>query len=363
MFRCRDCGSEYEIKPDYCDCGNDTFDEIIEAKPEYDKDLEADTVSKPKRKKTFSEQYPMLSRFVESLDPISVVIFLICIALSVGSFFVIKPKPVDNSQKEQVVAKNEPRNVPDVNTFWDDTPPKKTAAAPQPKSNEDKGLIVQVIDSIPKKIENKTPAPVQTQPKKEQPKTTAVKTPVKTAPKTNTKTTTKPAVKTQTQTGTKKTTSTQQTTKPKTQPKPQQTTQPPKSNTQPTQPVSQPSVTQTAPQKPKTTTVVAAKPANTQNSQELKAYKDGLKRTLFAKMNMLNVYGDGSCVVDFKIDSTGKLINRSFSKQSSNNTLNDEVYRAIMSTPIYKAPPSSYNGQTLHFSVKMTNGQFSITLN
>ena len=32
MFRCRECQTEYEVKPDYCDCGNDTFDEILPQK-------------------------------------------------------------------------------------------------------------------------------------------------------------------------------------------------------------------------------------------------------------------------------------------------------------------------------------------
>ena len=30
MFRCKECGTEFDVKPDYCDCGNDTFDEIVE---------------------------------------------------------------------------------------------------------------------------------------------------------------------------------------------------------------------------------------------------------------------------------------------------------------------------------------------
>ena len=25
MFRCKECGTEFDVKPDYCDCGNDTF--------------------------------------------------------------------------------------------------------------------------------------------------------------------------------------------------------------------------------------------------------------------------------------------------------------------------------------------------
>ena len=28
MFRCTECQTEYEVKPDFCDCGNDTFEEI-----------------------------------------------------------------------------------------------------------------------------------------------------------------------------------------------------------------------------------------------------------------------------------------------------------------------------------------------
>ena len=25
MYKCTECGMEYEVKPDYCDCGNDEF--------------------------------------------------------------------------------------------------------------------------------------------------------------------------------------------------------------------------------------------------------------------------------------------------------------------------------------------------
>ena len=29
MFKCSECGQEFEIKPDYCDCGNDIFEEVL----------------------------------------------------------------------------------------------------------------------------------------------------------------------------------------------------------------------------------------------------------------------------------------------------------------------------------------------
>ena len=30
IYRCNNCGRNFNLKPDYCDCGNDTFDEIVE---------------------------------------------------------------------------------------------------------------------------------------------------------------------------------------------------------------------------------------------------------------------------------------------------------------------------------------------
>ena len=35
MYKCSDCGAEYKTKPDYCDCGNDSFIEIKEEKKEF----------------------------------------------------------------------------------------------------------------------------------------------------------------------------------------------------------------------------------------------------------------------------------------------------------------------------------------
>ena len=47
MYKCKECGAEYENKPDYCECGNDEFEmeeltisnngnaeQIIEKKPQ-----------------------------------------------------------------------------------------------------------------------------------------------------------------------------------------------------------------------------------------------------------------------------------------------------------------------------------------
>ena len=96
--------------------------------------------------------------------------------------------------------------------------------------------------------------------------------------------------------------------------------------------------------------------------QEYITYKAQLRNTIGRKIDFTRVIGDGSCTVSFNINSNGKLINRSFSKQSSNNTLNDEVYRAVMATPTFSPPPSAYNNETLNLNIRFSNGNFEISL-
>ena len=54
MFKCLDCDKVYKEKPDYCDCGNNTFEEIIT------------TLAAEPSKKTFSQQYPQIKSFFET---------------------------------------------------------------------------------------------------------------------------------------------------------------------------------------------------------------------------------------------------------------------------------------------------------
>ena len=72
----------------------------------------------------------------------------------------------------------------------------------------------------------------------------------------------------------------------------------------------------------------------------------------------MNVKGNGICGVEFTIDSTGKLTNRAFTFQSENKTVNDEVYHALMLTPRYSPPPSSYNGQLIKIVFEFGNGSY-----
>ena len=58
MFRCKECGSEFDKKPDYCDCGNDTFEEIIS---------EANTKQHTEEKKTEPKEDSELKKNLPSI--------------------------------------------------------------------------------------------------------------------------------------------------------------------------------------------------------------------------------------------------------------------------------------------------------
>ena len=181
MFKCNECGAEFEVKPDYCDCGNDEFEEIINEQTPPQKEetkIEQQEIKKIKpqpaaaiskqvnniptqKTKTFNEQFPMSARVLSSLDPISVGIFIVCIILSFCvALFMWNPKPQDlTAEKTDSVQPS--KNIPSINKIWNDTIPKNTAVNPKPQ--------VTITNNQPavtqQKITNKI-TPQKTQPAK-----------------------------------------------------------------------------------------------------------------------------------------------------------------------------------------------------
>lgn len=355
-YKCRECGLEYEQKPDFCDCGNDEFECVGDTVPEQPKKVEvkpakpaSQTLPKEPKKETVKRDYSPLKTF---FDPISTVIFLVCMILSIYViFFAWNPK--EQAVVEETVSKPEvTKNIPSIDKFWNNAVPVVTV--PQ-KAEEPKKAVEQIIPKI-----------IQTE---------------KTQPKTNTK---------QTVTQTKKQTT--QTTK--TQSTPKTTTVKLTKNTN-TSTVSQAQAKakqeaeakakqeaelkakqeaeakarQEAELKAKQEAALKAKQAAEAKAkqaeaakQELAVYKTNLRNTIGHKIDFTKVVGDGACTVAFKINSSGQLVSRSFTQQSTNITLNDAVYAAMMSTPKFNPPPSAYNNETLSLYVKFYNGNFEISL-
>ncbi len=407
MYRCKECGAEYEIKPDYCDCGNDEFEIFVAPLKEEPTEKHSDisntttqnTIKMSQNKNSSSKNYSEFDRIRKFFDPISTSIFLLCIILSIIVIvFVANPAP--KSTKQEAVSQ-ETVNIPSIDSFWDNSIPKA-----------EKSVSTQSVEQVPSKAEKqetflqKIAAPVQKISKPQQVKT-AVQIPVK--PQSQVQKSSQQPKKAQNLPATKSVVinqpslvQNQKNTQPKQQhennknisvPDVSTVTQRVQNNAanssvqnnnsalsmtsqtltqqtqkQNSQSVSQMPVIRTTTQTSQNnsqseSTQVPAKTVDTAAlKQELANYKVSLRNTIGKKINFTNVVGDGNCIITFKINSNGTLVNRQFSQKSSNITLNDAVYSAMTATPTFTAPPAGYKNETLHLKVNFYNGNFDITL-
>lgn len=104
-------------------------------------------------------------------------------------------------------------------------------------------------------------------------------------------------------------------------------------------------------------------PVYNPNSVAMIDYKTKLRAKLFSKFAVTNVQGAGTCTIQFSVDKSGKLINRKFTKESTNKTLNDTVYYMLMSVPTFTAPPDEYNGSLIYMTFTVNYGNFEISIN
>lgn len=376
MYKCTECGTEYEIKPDYCDCGNDSFEEVATKKV-------AEKIETPKttpnsipkiNKKTEKPQYSPLDNLKKSFDPISLSVFIICLILSVLTiFFVGNPDENNSTESKKNTSTEQIINIPNIDLFWDNTPIKIVVKEPVIEQKPVITKVEQKIEDIkqifkpqkqPTTIEKPTPKKITTTQNKVQP----TKTTTKTQKQTQTKST-QTSTKQQTTVSSKEVneltsriknnisyTNQNQNHTPKVQPK-TQTKNVPSIRTTPNN-----TQTQTNVVKKQTQAQTAPTKSTQQIKQELSSYKISLQNTIGRKIDFAKVMGDGECAVSFKINSSGSLVNRTFTKQSSNIILNDAVFGAVNSTPTFKAPPEGYKNETLTLRVKFYDGNFSINL-
>ncbi len=426
MFKCVECGTEYKIKPDYCDCGNDMF-ELVEDMPEIEmrEDLSETKQYFPQQE----EFHSSLNSNPLSFDTKSITIFALCILFAfLTLFFIGNPKQTPQAQQKKSTQTTEQnvQNIPSVDSFWDNSTEginsdnviaKNTTEIEVNKQNNQQTQHQQVkptetVDPFtarferwlnqPSRYEQNTvsqPIKSNTQTQKttaqktvQQNKTITVKTPSSTI---NTQT---QQAKKQTQANNsqkdliakiQKQYSTQKTNAPQTtnNTQPKQTTQNITTIQKTTNSTQQKTAENSRPKDPMTDffdkTQTTAKNSPTENKtitthttpkvvqkgksqaqlqQELTTYKASLRNNIGRKINFAHIVGDGNCAITFNINSSGKLTNRKFSQQSTNITLNDAVYSAMMSTPSYNPPPEGYKNETLTFHVKIYNGNYEISL-
>lgn len=339
MYRCTECHAEYETKPDYCECSNDVFEEIepqIQPKKEEIKDtpkVVPEVISEKKTPKNKKKPF---------WEPSTIILISGCIILSLLILlFVGNTKQENETQQTEAKEEEVSFNIPSIESFWNNTPPQlETQQAPQAPVIQKKTVEKPIVQT-------QTAQPIKKTQPPEKPKTLKVE---------------KPKQQTKSIDNNKKTTITKQQAT-STVSKQTQTTNVAKQQTPVQKPTPLPTTQQqTTVQKLPIPTISQQTQTPTVNKQELLNYKVSLRNTIARKINFANIIGDGTCTITFTISNSGTLENKKFKVQSDNFTLNDVVYAAIMKTPSYNPPPTTYKGETMTFTVKMYNGNFEVSL-
>lgn len=407
MYKCSECGNEYNIKPKYCDCGNDIFIETednIDFEPQEIDDIEEESLL-PKR----NNQSRIYKR--KTFSPFAIIVFAGCIILSLLILFVIANPAKDVQNEKSAIVTEEKTEIPSVDKYWDNTPvkeakvekinkeeekpildlmpkivqeilpkeePKKSVPQSQKISNNRSNPVVQ-SKNAPQNTKQKLQTPVQTSNAKTVAKAAASSKPASPSSSQNVMTFGDLTNKIRNQYSAQHTSSNTQAYNPS-QSKTNipthtslQSTNTSKTNissaTSQTVAKTYPQTTQTSKTAQNVQTsqahVVQTQPAKSQAQlrQELANYKSGLRNNIARKIDFTKVIGDGECVLAFKINSSGRLTSKSFTVQSSNITLNDAAFNALNTTTSYNPPPEAYKGETLKLKIKFYNGNFEISLN
>ena len=337
MYKCTECGSEYKVKPEYCDCGNDEFVITVNEEPKPAAVKKSEVKKEPEVKKESVKKIPVMPKeevkkediykpqFRLHTDPVSLVIFIICLILSVIVLF-LPIKTEETAENAVSTETKTSKNIPSIDKFWNNSLPiisevKQSAPEAAVKVPEQKANAVKKPVNTVKSSGSTAKKPVQT--KKTTPKQTVVK-----LQKSNNV----------------------------------QTVQQPKKTEEEIRAEAEKKALENA----KKLEEVKKHAENLQKAmydrQELANYKMSLRNTIGRKVDFTKVIGDGDCAISFKIDQNGRLVNGAFAKQSDNMTLNDAVYSAFMSSRNFTAPPDGYKNETLRLNVKFYNGNFEISL-
>ena len=260
-----------------------------------------------------SKSQKLLQNTINKDDMLSWVIFSFCIILSCIIFLI--PVPKNNKLQEVTTQEKSEINIPDFERIWKDSTPPKIAKKSESAMPSPEPIVI--IQKIIRKID-----PVETGSPK---KTTSNSLVKKDQPEQNIKR----------QNPTPK--STQQITKsvPKNEAQSIKTSQVANENVRP-------------------------KPDNS-NNPELIRYKNILRELLLSKLTVGNISGEGTCIIEFGIDSTGKLINRKFAQYANNKSMNDAIYYMLMSVPKFQPPPAAYSGETIRMKFYVNNGAYEIS--
>ena len=123
MFRCIECNAVFNEKPDYCDCGNDTFENL------YVQSVPPQPQMQPQQNQYYYTE-PVASvappKKADIKQILSYVVFGICIVLSLFVWiFIGNGSSSGKSQANNTdIDQSNDSSIPGINQVWDSTPPK-----------------------------------------------------------------------------------------------------------------------------------------------------------------------------------------------------------------------------------------------
>ncbi len=309
IYKCNNCGRTYNLKPEFCDCGNNGFYEVVEnfdyskVKTNFNAENEVDFLynnqflSELKYQKEQDYSLNQDLKKQKTAEIISISIFIVVFLSAVFIIFQNASKLITKSKNKTPTVEIENYIPSDVNEFWQEEKPTTNTTA------------------APKDIE------------KQQNNTNSVnRTNIS---KTNKKADTKSSLKTTSQ----------------------KTSEPQKEN-----------LTKNTEKSNKVQTKKESKTeenTSPNNIEEYLKYKNNLRNKLFSKFPILTVQGQGSAKIAFSISADGKLTNRRFVSQSGNKSLDDAMYHMLMRVPIYSTPPNGFEGQEIIMQMDFNNGHYS----
>ncbi len=124
MYKCTECQAEYNDCPDFCDCGNDTFEEVYEEV--YEEEYYEEPVRpvrrpvKPKRVLSPEEIEEMEEEAADKKKAMITMGIFLLVAIVLVCIPPYPKKKIDQVKEKAAVAKVK---LPDVNSYWDNTLP------------------------------------------------------------------------------------------------------------------------------------------------------------------------------------------------------------------------------------------------
>lgn len=128
MYRCTECNEEFEIKPDFCKCGNDIFEK-------FTPNITKTTVEKVSGDEKFKSSLP-----IERI--LSIGFLIICIITAIIPWLIKDKRPAHKpAVKQEIVIEKE---IPNIENIWNNNINTQTSPPPA------EPIAVKVIDNTVK---------------------------------------------------------------------------------------------------------------------------------------------------------------------------------------------------------------------